>query len=131
MFKHLKTTALATFFVTSPLLITPVLAECLDINLRKNMSYHKGKQILLDNGWQHNSLPAYGYNEESEKVQQECHGSVEICNEYPEIESCSSTGYCLMEFYDHFGNKLHITTYGPLLDPQLHIIGWRVVPNQN
>ena len=95
------------------------------------MSYDKGKQILLDSNWQHASLPAYGYGEQSDKVQEECYGDTEICNEYPEIESCSFTGYCLMKFYDHFGNKLYVTTYGPLLDPQLHIIGWRVVSNQN
>jgi hypothetical protein len=94
------------------------------------MSYNQAKKLLVDSGWQHESLPAYGYQKTHPKVQSECFGDVKICNTYPEISACSGQGYCSMLFYDHFGNKLHVTTYGPLLTPTLHIIGWEVELNK-
>lgn len=101
-------------------------ADILDIRLRKDMPYSQGKKLLVGAGWQYNSLPAYGYSETDPKVNSDCFGSVEICNSYPEIDACSGQGYCKMLFYDHFGNSLSVTTYGPLMSPELHVIGWRL-----
>ncbi|MFB8788931.1 MAG: hypothetical protein U7123_08795 [Potamolinea sp.] len=104
--------------------VFPVLAEVLEIKLRKNMPYQDAKTLLVNAGWQYASLPAYGYRETDQKVRSECFGKVKICNEYPEISSCSGQGYCKMSFYDHFGNVLSVTTYGPLMSEKLHVIGW-------
>ena len=104
--------------------VFPVLAEVLEIKLRKNMPYQDAKTLLVNAGWQYASLPAYGYSETDKKVRSECFGQVKICNEYPEISSCSGQGYCKMSFYDHFGNVLSVTTYGPLMSEKLHVIGW-------
>lgn len=104
--------------------VFPVLAEVLEIKLRKNMPYQDAKTLLVNAGWQYASLPAYGYRETDQKVRSECFGQVKICNEYPEISSCSGQGYCNMSFYDHFGNLLSVTTYGRLMSEKLHVIGW-------
>lgn len=104
--------------------VFPVSAEVLEIKLRKNMPYNDAKTLLINAGWQYASLPAYGYNEADQKVRSECFGEVKICNEYPELLTCSGQGYCKMSFYDHFGNVLSVTTYGSLMSKELHVIGW-------
>ena len=105
---------------------SPTYAEVLEIKLRKNMPYLNAKALLVNAGWQHANLPAYGYRESEPKVISECFGEVKICNEYPEMEHCSGQGYCKMLFYDHFGNKLSVTTYGPLMSEKLHVIRWKL-----
>jgi hypothetical protein len=105
---------------------SPTYAEVLAIKLRKNMPYLAAKALLVNAGWQHANLPAYGYSESEPKVISECFGKIKICNEYPEIENCSGQGYCKMLFYDHFGNKLSVTTYGSLMSEKLHVIGWKL-----
>ncbi len=128
MYSRLSLTVLATITCLSA--IFPVSAEVLGINLRKNMPYHDAKNSLINAGWQYASLPAYGYRETDQKVRSECFGEVKICNEYPELASCSSQGYCKMSFYDHFGNVLSVTTYGPLMKEELHVISWSLQVQQ-
>lgn len=106
--------------------VFPVSAEVLEIKLRKNMPYHEAKTLLINAGWQYTSLPAYGYRETDQKVRSECFGEVKICNEYPELSSCSGQEYCNMSFYDHFGNVLLVTTYGSLMSQELNVIGWSI-----
>lgn len=124
MYRKLGLTVLAS--VTCLSAVFPVSAEVLEIKLRKNMPYQNAKKLLVNAGWQYASLPAYGYRETDQKVRSECFGQVKICNEYPEISSCSGQGYCLMSFYDHFGNVLSVTTYGSLMSKELRVIGWRL-----
>jgi len=122
IYSMLSLTVLASMTFVSA--VSPVSAEVLEIKLRKNMPYHEAKTLLVNAGWQYASLPAYGYRETDKKVRSECFGQVKICNEYPEISSCSGQGYCNMSFYDHFGNILSVTTYGRLMSQELHVIGW-------
>ncbi len=105
-------------------LVFPAYAESLEIKLRKNMPYRDAKTLLVNSGWQHAGLPAYSYRKSDQKVISDCFGEVKICNEYPEMQNCSGQGYCKMLFYDHFGNNLSVTTYGPLVSERLHVIGW-------
>jgi hypothetical protein len=102
----------------------PVHAEVLEIKLQKNMSYSEAKKILVKAGWQHADLPAYGYSKKDQKVISECFGQVRLCNDYPELLSCSGQGYCRMSFYDHFGNKLQVVTYGNLGDKGVSVLRW-------
>lgn len=122
MYPRLGLTVLASITFLS--VVSPVYAEVLEIKLRKNMPYQDAKTLLVNAGWQYASLPVYGYRETDEKVRSECFGEVKICNEYPELETCSGQGYCQMLFYDHFGNALSVTTYGRLMSKELHVIGW-------
>jgi hypothetical protein len=39
-------------------------------------------------------------------------GDAPVCNQLPEVESCSSDGYCNMDFADG-ARRLELTTYGP------------------
>lgn len=130
MIEFIKVFLLVVLLYILPTSNISVLAEILEVKLRQNISYDEGKKNLVDSGWQHENLPPYGYQETNPKVSSECYGDVNICNEYPEIDSCSSDGYCLMKFYDHFRNQLFVTTYGPLLTSKLHIVGWTVVENK-
>ncbi|HEY9602053.1 MAG TPA: hypothetical protein V6C85_10620, partial [Allocoleopsis sp.] len=122
MYRRLGLIVLASMTCLSAVL--PASAEVLEIKLRKNMPYQDAKSLLVNAGWQYASLPAYGYRETDEKVRSECFGQVNICNEYPELSACSGQGYCLMSFYDHFGNVLSVTTYGSLMSEDLQVIGW-------
>lgn len=122
MYPRLGLTVLASITLLSA--VFPVSAEVMEIKLRKNMPYHDAKTLLINSGWQYATLPAYGYSETDQKVISECFGEVKICNEYPELSTCSSQGYCKMLFYDHFGNVLSVTTYGTLRSHELHVIGW-------
>ena len=84
------------------------------ISLTQGMEYSKAREELIASGWQARQLSAYGYQESDDKVRSDCFNSVDICNAYPEIESCSGQGQCLMMFSDAFGNKLEVITYGQL-----------------
>lgn len=128
MYPRLGLTVLVSMTLLSA--VSPVSAEVLEIKLRKNMPYQDAKALLVNAGWQYASLPAYGYRETDEKVRSECFGEVKICNEYPELSACSGQGYCLMSFYDHFGNALSVTTYGSLMSQELQVIGWSLNSNK-
>ena len=91
-------------------------ANCKAPRLRQGMKYNHARKVVLDFGFQAPQLPAYGYSREHSKVVSECFGSVDLCNKFPEIESCSGQGYCRMSFKDVYGNELVIITYGPLED---------------
>lgn len=122
MYPRLGLTVLSIITFSSA--VFPVSAEVLEIKLRKDMPYQDAKEILVNAGWQYATLPVYGYRETDEKVRSDCFGEAKICNDYPELETCSGQGYCKMSFYDHFGNILSVTTYGSLMSKKLHVIGW-------
>jgi hypothetical protein len=98
--------------------LTPVAAaaQC-DVpltSIKQGMTYSDARAVIISAGWQAPSLSAYGYKDGDDKVVSNCFNSVDICNAYPEIESCSGQGQCLMLFSDAFGNKLEVITYGQL-----------------
>lgn len=88
-------------------------AACKAPGLRQGMNYTAARKIVINRGFQAPALSAYGYSESDEKVVSECNGDVELCNRFPEIDSCGS-GHCLMKFRDAYGNTLSISIYGDL-----------------
>ncbi len=102
----------------------PVSAEVLEIKLQKNMAYNEAKKILVKAGWKHAKPPANGYRLDDQKVISECFGRTKLCDDYPELLSCSASGYCRMAFFDRFGNKLAVVTYGNLGDKKLPVLRW-------
>jgi hypothetical protein len=80
--------------------------------IKQGMDYNQARSLVLNGGFQSNPLPAYGYSATDQKVISDC-ATVNICNAYPEIDSCG-TGHCKMTFHDAHGNRLSIFTYGEL-----------------
>lgn len=106
--------------------------EAIDIPIRltRGMLYVEARKALIGSGWQAPNLPANGYDEKSKKVIEECSGDVAMCNNFPEITSCSGQGYCLMEFTNKSNGKLEVTTYGELSgnDPDAKVTDWQRKP---
>lgn len=76
----------------------------LESKLKKGMPYAELRKVVMAEGW-------------SPIVESECKrnvgGEASICDELPELESCSSDGYCVMWFaHDASKNKFHVGTYG-------------------
>jgi len=57
------------------------------------------------------------------EIEMRCFTRAEICNAYPETESCAGTGQgeCLFVFADPRGGFFTVTTRGEVL-PELHVI---------
>ncbi|OUC16298.1 MAG: hypothetical protein B0A82_01855 [Alkalinema sp. CACIAM 70d] len=73
--------------------------------LYKNMPYADLRSALLQRGW----IPL-----QSPDCKENVGGTAAVCDEIPEVNSCSGDGYCLMYFEDRSsGKKLSVTTYGP------------------
>ena len=81
-------------------------------NIKQGMNYLTARKIVIDKGFQAPLAPAYGYGENDEKVISDCFGSVAICNKFPEIEGCSGSGHCRMQFTDAYLNRFFVFTYG-------------------
>jgi hypothetical protein len=96
------------------LIAVPAEASCVAPLIKQHTPYKEARAIILDNGFYAPRLPAYGYDETDEKVVRDCFNSVELCNRYPEIASCSGSGLCRMEFADAYGNQFAVITYGDL-----------------
>jgi len=104
--------------------LDPIQKSSLPIPLVVEMPYSVARYELRKAGWQHMALPAYGYSEDHPKVVSECPGHPEICNALPELEACSSQGYCRMRFYDHQGNQLIVSAYGQVLTENQLVRCW-------
>ncbi|MGI0491534.1 hypothetical protein ACN4EG_06960 [Alkalinema pantanalense CENA528] len=73
--------------------------------LYKNMPYADLRSTVLQQGW--TPLP-------SPDCKENVGGAATVCDEIPEMNSCSGDGYCLMYFEDRSsGKKMSVTTYGP------------------
>lgn len=100
-------------------------APCKAPKLKQGMQYKVARRIAISAGFQAPALPAYGYSEKDPKVISECDGDVQLCNKYPEIDSCGS-GNCAMEFSDAYGNTLRIITYGELFDGSAEVTNFEM-----
>jgi hypothetical protein len=87
---------------------------CKAPSISQDMPYPSARKIIIKSGFMAPNIPAYGYDPKDQKVISECYGQVVICNKYPEIDSCSGSGHCLMIFSDAYGNILRVTTYGDI-----------------
>jgi hypothetical protein len=85
-------------------------AEFLESQLTKGMAYADLRKTALTNGW----VPLASPNCKSNVG-----GTALVCDQIPEVNACSSDGYCLM-FFKHVdsGKRLSVTTYGPSDDWQ-------------
>lgn len=97
--------------------------SCISPLIKEDMKYLDARKIIMSHGYMTQDIPAYGYKSTDEKVMSECQ-SVDICNRYPEIDSCG-TGHCKMSFRDINGNKLYIFTYGEL-DNGAYVTGFEL-----
>jgi hypothetical protein len=76
----------------------------LEGKLKKQMPYARLREIVLAEGWAPVVDPACKEN---------VGGQALICDQLPELESCSGDGYCLMWFaHSAARNKLRVGTYG-------------------
>jgi len=92
-------------------------------HLTKDMAYADLRNAALETGW-------------TPVVNPECKknvgGEARICEQVPELESCSGDGYCLMKFRKaSTGRHFNVTTYGmqgdwnvPGADSRLNVIEW-------
>lgn len=73
--------------------------------LSKNMPYADLRSIVLQKGWMSLRSP---------DCKENVGGTAAVCDEIPEVNSCSGDGYCLMYFESRGnGQRLSVTTYGP------------------
>lgn len=91
--------------------------------LKKDMAYADLRKLVVTAGW-------------SPVVDPQCKENVgdegPLCDQLPELESCSGNGYCLMHFERAGrGEKLDVTTYGmtedwnvPGEDSRLNVVEW-------
>jgi hypothetical protein len=105
--------------------------------LRKGMPYANLRKVVLESGW----LPVVDKQCKSNVVGDDyshlcsAHPDLDdcrVCDELPELGSCSGDGYCGMTF-KRGGKELHVTTYGMIedrsvrsKDSRLEVSGWKV-----
>lgn len=96
---------------------SPGLAQtCKAPSLKQGASYADSRKLIIAEGFMAPTRPVYGYARHSQRVESDCEGSVDLCNGYPEIDSCSGQGHCAMVFADVYGNHLSVKTYGDVVD---------------
>lgn len=89
----------------SPPTQMPAAASSIDAAFVKGMAYADLRKRLIDAGW----LPL-----RDPMCAQNMGGDGLACRALPEVESCSSDGYCNMRFADATeGKRIAIGTYGP------------------
>jgi hypothetical protein len=91
---------------TSPSAAAPAAtpsAKPLPAAVAEGKPYAAVRQALLADGW----LPL-----RNPECWSNIGGDAPVCNQLPEVESCSSDGYCNMDFADG-ARRLEVTTYGP------------------
>jgi hypothetical protein len=66
-----------------------------------------------------------GYDEGDQRVISDCNGSVALCNQRPELVSCSHDGHCRMELVKG-RDRLVILTYGDAPEDDTVTSAWCV-----
>lgn len=101
---------------------TSMIAE-LEGRLKKGMPYAELRKAVMDEGWEPVTDP---------ECKTKVGGEASICDELPELESCSGDGHCAMNFkHSAEAVNLRVTTYGENDDwnvtgPEstLAVMGW-------
>jgi hypothetical protein len=88
---------------------TPVEAvsaqPAVDADFAEDMAYATLRGRLIDSGW----LPL-----RDPMCRENVGGTAPVCNELPEVESCSGDGRCVMHFANaDDGKRIRVVTYGP------------------
>lgn len=101
-------------------------AEDIESRLSKNMAYADLRNLAMAAGWKSVLNP---------ECKKNVGGEARICEQLPELESCSGDGYCVMKFRNEsLGQFLNVTTYGMRedwnvsgSDSRLNMIEWEFV----
>ena len=98
--------------------------DSIALALKKGMSYEKGRQILIDKGWQP-VVP--GSNGEFPNLDNPQIRYIFKDREYHEISDCSGTGlgFCLFHFYNGIDKNLFVTTVNNEEGKEITIWSWR------
>lgn len=91
--------------------------------LKKDMAYADLRKLVVDAGWSPVIDPQCKENVGGEAV---------VCDQLPEVESCSGDGYCVMHFERaESKERLDVTTYGMVEDwnvlggdSRLNVVEW-------
>lgn len=101
-------------------------AACNTPHIQKDMNYANARPTLLNDWFPAQNLPRGGYNEADLKVIISCMLSKDVCNKYPEIETCSNKTGCLMWFTDFHQNWLRLETHGDIRSGSATVTGFAV-----
>lgn len=118
-------------------------AADLDALLKKGMAYGDFRKLVLDKGWKPAVNPECKANLVGDGADDLCAKSPQltscrICDELPELDSCSSDAHCLMRFH-HPGaaGTLEVTGYGEVEywneageDAGLQVIDWQIAASK-
>jgi hypothetical protein len=105
--------------------------------LTKGMAYAELRKLALRSGWEpvvdaecNSNVVGSNYPElcSTHPDLDDCH----VCEDLPELSSCSGDGYCGMSF-KHGSKSLDVTTYGMIEDrfvsgktSRLEVMGWEI-----
>lgn len=94
----------------------------LEAALKQDMAYADLRKVVLSKGWTPVATAECKKNVE---------GEASICDQLPELESCSGDGYCISHFESTSGERLDVTSYGMPEDwnvtgddSRLNVIEW-------
>jgi hypothetical protein len=104
--------------------------------LRKGMPYANLRKLALDDGWRPVVDKQCKSNVVGDDYSHVCsaHPDLDdcrVCDDLPELGSCSGEGYCGMTF-ERGGKELSVTTYGMIEDrfvragSRLEVTGWKI-----
>lgn len=126
---------------SSPATIKP--ATDLDALLKKGMAYGDFRKLVLGNGWEPVVNPECKANLVGDGADGLCAKnpqltSCRICDELPELDSCSSDAHCLMRFHHpDVDGSLEVTGYGEVEywsetgeDAALQITSWEIAASK-
>jgi hypothetical protein len=109
----------------------------LDSVLKKDMPYADLRQTVLGQGWKPKVDLQCKANVVGADYEKQCAkdpGMCKVCDNLPELSSCSGDGACLMHFQKP-GQTLKVVTYGSTDDwnvhgasSQMNVTGWSVAP---
>ncbi len=105
--------------------------------LHNGMAYNELRKIALNRGWQPKPDARCMANVVGGNYQKLCSAHPElsdcrVCQEVPELSSCSADGHCLMQFsHENSDKTLQVGTYGEIGDwnasanqSKLSVTGW-------
>lgn len=71
--------------------------------LKRDMAYADLRKAVFAHGWKPVATP---------ECKKNIGGDAAICDQLPELESCSGDGYCISHFENQAGERLDVTAYG-------------------
>ena len=87
--------------------------------LREGMAYADLRRIVLERGWRPKVDAQCKVNVVGANHVQVCAADAalcRVCDDLPELSSCSADGHCLMAFERDAGGQLSVSTYGEVKD---------------